>query len=140
VHSMKDNAHTLPGSNKSGDANQKPDDRQHAPRTAGTAECDEDSSDETTDDATDTKTTSKYDARTIAVADGPANEVGVGLATEGPLDRGNDFAEGRGVGGVLKSMEESVAFLGREVQLAGATVGNVYGYDSGDLLTIWLDG
>lgn len=140
MHAVQDDAHSLPGGNQGGDADEEADDGEDTPGTARTAEGEEDGSNEATDDAGNTKTAGEDDTRTVAVADGPSDEVGVGLAAERPLDRGSDIAEGRRMRGVLESMEQAGAFLGREVELASTTIGDVDGYDARDLFAIRLDG
>ena len=53
----------------------------------------------------------------VAIADGPTDEVGVRLAAEGRLSDLDGRGKGRGVGGVLKSMEAQGTILVGEVQL-----------------------
>ena len=77
MHAVQDNAHALDGSEKGGNADQESNDGKYTPATASTAEGDEDRSDKTSNDAEDTKTTSEDDTRTVAVANSPADEVGV---------------------------------------------------------------
>ena len=104
VHTVKNDTHPLPGSDKGGNANHVSDQRQDTPSTSGTAEGDEDGSDKTEGDDRDTKTASKDDTRTVAVADGPANEVWVSLTTESVLDWLEGGTESRWVSCGLKSV------------------------------------
>jgi hypothetical protein len=90
-------------------------------------------------DQTDTETTGEDDTRTVAIADGPANEVGVSLTTERPLNSSGNIAPRGGVSGVGEGMEERRAFPAREVELAGATIGDVDANDTVDLVTERLD-
>ena len=76
----------------------------------------------------------------IAVADGPADEVWVGLAAERGLNCLVDVAEGGWVGGVLQSLQEDDALAGGEIKLAGGIFDNVGANDTVNLLTEWLNG
>ena len=112
VHAVQDHTHALPGSDQGGDANEESDQRHDTPSAAGAANSEDDGSEQSSHDTTDTKTTSEDDARAVSIADGPADEVGVGLAAQRPLDRRHDILERRWVGRVLQSVEQRGAFLG----------------------------
>ena len=71
-------------------------------------------------------------AGTVAVADAPADEVGVGLAPEGALDHVFDEGEGGGVGGVLEGVEHGGAVSVGEVEFAGGGGRKVVGDYAGD--------
>ena len=77
VHAVEDNAHSLPGGDESSNANEPADEWKNAPAAAGRGECDDDVGDEAGSDSEDTKAACKDDARTVAVADCPTDEVGV---------------------------------------------------------------
>lgn len=62
------------------------------------------------------------------------------LATERPFHSGDDLAKDGWVRRILQSVEERVAFLGGEVELAGSPVGNVNGDDKVEFLAVGLDG
>jgi hypothetical protein len=62
------------------------------------------------------------------------------LAPQRPLDCSDDILEGRRVSGVLQSMKQPTALLGRKVELARSTVGDVDRDDAVDLLTVRLNG
>jgi hypothetical protein len=90
VHAVEDYAHSLPGGDESSNANEPTEEWNNAPASASGGECDYEIGDETSSDGEDTETASKNDARSVAVADGPSNEVGVGLSPKRVLDGGND--------------------------------------------------
>lgn len=104
MHAMKNNAHALPGSNEGGDTNEEADQGEDTPSAAGRTERDDNGSDQATDDTTNTKAPGKDNARSVAVANGPADKVRMGLAAKGPLDGSHDLTERRGVSGVLQGM------------------------------------
>ncbi len=65
---------------------------------------DQDRSDAAGNDTTHAKAASEDDAWSVAVADGPANEVGVSLVPERPLHRPTHVAESWRVSGVCESV------------------------------------
>ena len=140
MHTVQYHAHTFYGGNESGNANEQQRKSQGTPTSVDTRQCDEKSDEKTTNNPANAKTTSKDHTRTIAVADSPAYEIGMCLATQGPFDSGENVAEGRRMGCVFKSMEERIAFLGREVQLTRSAVDDVNGDDAVDFVSIRLDG
>jgi hypothetical protein len=140
VHAVEDDTHALPGSNERGDADDEANQGKNPPGTTSTAQSEEDGDNETGNNATDAQTTRKDDARAVAITDRPANEVRVSLATQRPLDCSDDILEGRRVSGVLQSMKQPTALLGRKVELARSTVGDVDRDDAVDLLTVGLNG
>ena len=73
--------HALPGSNECCDTKHEADCRKCSPASTSITESDENRRDDTTKDAENTKTTSEDDTGPIAVANGPSNEVRVGLMT-----------------------------------------------------------
>ena len=73
--------HALPGSNECCNTKHEANGRECSPASTSITESNEDRTDDTTKDAGNTKTTSEDDTRPIAVADGPSNEVGMGLMT-----------------------------------------------------------
>jgi hypothetical protein len=129
------NTHALPCSKQGRDADEETQECQRSPASVGPTESDDDGIDQSANDATNTKPASKRLSRRVAVADGPADEVGVCLVAEGPLDSGNDFAESRRMGGDRKGLEEHRSLSGREIEFARATVGNVDGNDARNLFT-----
>lgn len=102
--------HALPCCDEGSDTDKPERECNHTPATTSVTESDEKVDKETTNDTEDTKTAGKDDTRTVAVADGPADEVRVGLFTERPLDSVDDVSEGRWVGGVLKSVKDRGSF------------------------------
>lgn len=140
VHSVEDNTHALPRSNQGRDANEETNESQASPATTSAAKSDEKAGHEAGNNAADTETTGKDDARSVAVANGPANKVGVGLTAQGVFDGSNGRAKGRWVGCDLERAKDSSAFTVREIELAGTVHGNVDGNDAADFLTEWLGG
>jgi hypothetical protein len=80
MHTVKNDAHTLPGCDECGNTDNKANQGKDPPSTASAADSEDYGSNETSDDAADTQSTSEKDTRTVAVANGPADEVGVSLA------------------------------------------------------------
>ena len=132
--------HALPGCDESGDADEKANCGEDTPGPTGRAESQENGSDEASNDTSDAQTTSEDDARSVAVADRPANEVGMGLVAERPFYGADDVLESGGVGGDAKSVDNGLSLLVGQVQLTGSSVNEVDGDDSIDLLTERLDG
>ena len=73
--------HPFPRREKRRDTNEEAHESQCTPATVSSAQGNDDGVDDTTNDATNTKTTSKHLSGRIAIADGPANEIGVSLVT-----------------------------------------------------------
>lgn len=84
--------------------------------------------------------TNEENFRFVAVADTPADEIGVGLSSQGTLDKITDRGEGRGVGGMLKGVEDDGAGLVRKVELTRGIGGDVMADDSVNLGAGGLDG
>ena len=97
--------HALPGSKESGAAEHEEESGQGSPPASSSAESDDDSSNDSHDDEGDAKTPGKEDPRTVAIADGPSNEIGVSLMAEGPFDCVYYFSECRRMSGIGKSVE-----------------------------------
>jgi len=140
VETVKHNTHALPGSDQRGDTENVEKKWEHTPRTADMGQCDEQISEYAEHDQADTKTTGKDNTRTVAIADGPANEVGMSLTTERPFDSSGNIAPCRRVSGVGEGMEERRAFSTRQVELTGSTISDVDADDTVDLVTERLDG
>jgi hypothetical protein len=90
VHAVEDDAHSLPGGDESSNTNEPAKEWDDAPAPASGGECDDEVGDQASSDGEDAETASKDDTRSVAVADCPANEVGVRLPAERVLDGGND--------------------------------------------------
>lgn len=140
VHAVENNAHSFPSSDQGRDTDHETDERQNTPGTASTTEGYEQGSGETTDDTGDAETTREDNTRAVAVADRPPDEVGMGLAPKRPLNCGNDVVERRRVGGILKSVKQGVALFGGKIELTAASIGDVNGNDTANLLAVGLDG
>ena len=134
VHAMQDNAHTLPSSDKRRDTDHEADGGKDPPAATGVAESDEDSGDDAAYNSGGAQTSGENNAWPVAVADGPADEVGMGLVTERPLDSSDDGCESTWMCGVGKGVEEGRPLFGREVKLARRAVSDVGSDDTGDFL------
>lgn len=137
---MSYHTHALPGGKQGGDADEQTEKRERPPPTIRRAEGDDDAVHDAGDDAGDTQAAGKGLSGLVAVADGPADEVGVGLVPERPFDGGNDVAERRRVRGDGEGLQEHGLFLGREIEQSRSPVGDVDGDDSRHLLAEGLDG
>ena len=137
---MKDDTHALIRSDESSDSNNPEERGDGSDATWSCRKRKEDGPEETSDDEEDSEAASEDDASAIAVADGPADEVWVGLAAERGLNCLVDVAEGGWVGGVLQSLQEDDALAGGEIKLAGGIFDNVGANDTVNLLTEWLNG
>lgn len=139
VHAVQYDAHALVGGDECADAYDKGNGGESAVAAAGAAEAQDDASDDAEEDGADTEGASKEDAGWVAVADGPADEVGVGLAAECRLDGVDDEAEGGGVSGVSQSLDGGLLLPGGEVELARGAVHDVSGNDTVNLFAEGLD-
>lgn len=96
MHAVQDNAHALPRRDKSCDADEPAKEGEHAPWAACGAERNNQVCKEANPDSSNPKTTCKYDARSVAIADGPSNEVWMRLSAEGVFySCGNNPKRGR---------------------------------------------
>ena len=77
---MTYHTHALPGGDQRRSANHQPDHRHNPPCPTSGAQCEDEAGDDTGENTKDTQAASKDNARAITVADGPADEVRVGLA------------------------------------------------------------
>ena len=105
MHAVQYDAHALPSCDESADADEVEDECDDAPCSSSARECDKEVDQQACDDPADPETTSEDDTGPISVANGPADEVGMCLAAEGPLDCPRYRLECRGVGGVLEGVE-----------------------------------
>lgn len=137
---MEHNAHTLPGSDERGDTNHKAKETHDPPSTTCAAQSKDDACEKTSDDAANTQSAGEDDTRAVAVADGPADKVGVSLATQRPLYSGDHVLEGRWVGRVLQGVQQSSPLLRREVELPRSAISDIDRDDAVYLLAVGLDG
>ena len=79
--------HALPGCYESGDPKHEPNSSQHSPPTTGVAESNKNSREDASQYTKDSKTTGEDHTRSVTVANGPSDEVGMSLVTQRPLDR-----------------------------------------------------
>jgi len=104
--------HALPSGKEGGDTDEETKESESSPSTVCRAQGDDDAIDNTGHDSGDTKAASKCLSRWVAVADSPANEIGMGLVAEGPFHRGNNLTEGRRMSGDRKCFQEDSLLLG----------------------------
>lgn len=136
---MKDDTHSLISCDESSNSNDPEEGGNGSDAAWGCGKREEDGPEEAGDYEEDAQATSKDDACTVAVTDGPADEVWVGLAAKRGLDCLVDVAEGGWVGGVLQSLQEDDALAGGEIKLAGSVLDDVSTDYAVNLLTEWLD-
>lgn len=138
MQAVQDHTHAFPCCDECRDTKDPTDDRQHSPGTTRRAECDEQVCNEGEKYACDAQTSSKDHTRPIAVTNGPADEVRMGLFPQGILNRLRDIAKGRRMSSVLQSMEYSLSFFRREIELAGTVFGDVDADDPCYFFTVRL--
>lgn len=138
VHAVEDHAHAFPSGDECGDTDEPADEGKNAPGATSRGESDEQVCNEAGSDGENSQTTGEDDAWTVAVADSPSDEVGVGLPAESKLHSGNNIAESRGVCGVLKSVKKRLLLTRREVEFAWGIIGDVDGNNARDLVAIGL--
>ena len=107
--------HALPGSDECCDTNHESNGREYPPASTSVTEGDENGTDDTTQDAGNSEATGKDHTGAVAVANGPSDEVGVGLVTQRPLNRVNNEAEGCRVGSVGQGVQKSRPLLCWEI-------------------------
>jgi len=115
VHPVQDNAHTLPGRDERSNTDEPAEEWQHTPSSASMAERNEEVSEEASDDTADTQATSEDHTRTVAIANRPADEVGMSLSAKRVLHSLDDGAEGSRVGGGLQSAQNRLTVAAGKV-------------------------
>jgi hypothetical protein len=81
--------------------------------------------DEADDDAFDAEAADAEHAGFVTVADGPADKIGVGLASERGFGNLEGGLEGGGVGGMLEGVDDLGAVFVGEIQFSWGGVGDV---------------
>lgn len=140
MHAVKDDAHTLPGSNKSSNTDHEANSGKNSPAASSIAQHNQDCSNDATNNTSYAEAASEDDAWSVTVADRPTDEVRMGLMTQCPFDGVDDLAESSRMSGDSQGVEERSTFLGREVQLTWSPVGDVDCNDARDFFTEGLDG
>ena len=140
VHAVENDTHALIRSDEGSDSDNPEKSGNGSDATWSCRKREEDGPEEPSDDEEDSETASEDDASAVTVADGPADEVWVGLAAERGLNCLVDVAEGGWVGGVLQSLQEDDALAGGEVELAGGILNDVSANDTVHLLAERLNG
>lgn len=115
MHPMQHDTHPLPRRHQRRRPQHPPDRRQRAPPARARRQRQQHRGNDTRDDQSCAEDAREEYPRRVAVADGPADEVGVGLAAEGGLDGADDVAQRRGVRGVGEGVEGGFLLAVREV-------------------------
>lgn len=106
---MQDDAHALVRGDEGGDADEVAGEGDGAVCARGGAQGEDDAGDEREQDDGDAEAAREDDARAVAVADGPADEVGVCLVAQRVFYAGGGGVEGRRVGRVLQGVQDGLA-------------------------------
>lgn len=133
-------AHALPSSYQGCNADHETNCRQDSPAPPSVAESDEDSGNDATNNAAEPEAASEDYSWTVAVANGPADEIGVSLVTERPFNGVYNTSERRRMCCICESVQKRSTFLGGQVELARSPIRYVNCNDTGNLFTEWLDG
>jgi len=112
MHAMKNDTHPLPCRNQSRNTDDPANGSQRTPASTRITECDENGDDDTEENRTNAETASKDDAGTIAVADSPANEIGVSLTAECHLRCRSNHTESRRVSSIFKGSQKCTTLAG----------------------------
>lgn len=115
MHPMQHDTHPLPRRHQRRRPQHPPDRHQRAPPARARRQRQQHRGNDTRDDQSCAEDAREEYPRRVAVADGPADEVGVGLAAEGGLDGADDVAQRRGVRGVGEGVEGGFLLAVREV-------------------------
>ena len=119
MQAVKDNAHAFGGGDQGGCTDNQTDSSECTVASTDIAECEKKFDDDTNDDETDAETAGEDNAGSVAVANGPPNEVWMELVAEDGFDISNNASKGGGMGGLFECFEESFALTGGDVELAG---------------------
>lgn len=140
VACVDDDTETLVSGDADVEAHEEEGEAPEAPPAGCIGADQEDGEDDGGDDVGDARVTDEEDARLVAVADAPADEVGVGLPAQGAFNDVMDESEGGGVGGVLEGMEDCGAGLVGEIEFTRGIWGDVVRDDSVNFGAEGLDG
>ena len=133
-------AHALPRREQRRNTDQERQRRHDPPCPSRRAHRQQHGGEDAADDARGAEPAREEHPRPVAVADGPADEVGVGLAAQRPLDGAQHVLEGRGVRRRGERAQQALALFRRQVQLARRALGDVGGDDTLDFFAVRLDG
>lgn len=140
VQPVQDHAHALVRRNQYGDAQHPANGRQGAVAAARVGQSQHDGDHGAEQDERDAEPPCKEDARRVAVADGPADEVGVRLTTQRGFDRRDDDAECGRVRRMCKRLKYGFLLLVGEVELPGRVVHDISGDHTVDFFSEGLYG
>lgn len=136
---VNDHAEAFVGCYANRESNEEEWSDEEAPPSGFSRKGKNDSKDEAANDMSDTRVSDKENARLVAIADGPPNEVGVGLATEVGFDQVSDRREGGRMRCVLEGMKHGATGPIGEIQFAWGFGGKVVADHSIDLGSERLD-
>jgi len=122
---MEDEAEAFVGGDDGAEADEPEEGGEDTVPARGVGEGEDCCDDEAGDDAFDTEAADEEHAGFVAVADGPADEIGVGLAAEGSVGDLKGGFEGGRVGGVLEGVKNVGAVFVGEIQFSWGSVGDV---------------
>ena len=109
VAGVDDDAEALVGGDHDVEADEEEREGEEAPPAALARQDEEDGEDQPREDVQVAVPFDEQHARSVAVADAPADEVGVRLPPQGGFDHVFDEGEGAGVGGVLEGVQHRSA-------------------------------
>lgn len=139
MQAVKNDAHALGTSIERRDAEDEKESAESAPAASHVAKGENNRDDNTEVHEDDSEPDGEGLPRPVAIANCPADEVGVELVAEGVFDGGSDGRKGGGVGGLLKCDEKGLAARTVEVEFSGCAVREVVGHNPVDFLTERLD-
>lgn len=133
---VQDNAHALEPSIQRSSTKQPTDSPDSPPSPVGVPahHGDDDRSQESSQNQENTQAHGEDDTGLVAVADGPANKVRVGLESKEALDVVSDVLHGRRMRRVGQGEEDRGPVPRGKVEFAGGSLGNVDGNDAGYLV------
>lgn len=115
---MEYHAKTFVRRHADGEADEEEGRDEKAPPSRFPGEHEENAEDKTGDDMANARVANEEHTRLVAIADGPANKVGMGLAAEVGIDHAFDRRQGGRVGRMLECMEDGGTCSMGQIQFA----------------------
>jgi hypothetical protein len=125
VGGMEDEAEAFVGGYDGAEADEPEEGGEDTVPARGVGEGEDCGDDEAGGDAFDAEAADEEYAGFVAVADGPADEIGMGLAAQGCVGDLEGGVEGGGVGGMLEGVDDEGAVFVGEIQFSWGRVGDV---------------
>lgn len=122
---MEDEAEAFVGGYDGAEADEPEEEGKDTVPARGVGEGEDCGDDEAGGDALHAEAADEEHAGFIAVADGPADEIGVGLAAQGDVGDLEGGVEGGGVGGMLEGVDNVGAVFVGEIQFSWGVVSDV---------------